>query len=326
MSSFNVKTPDEWKENLYKKTNNKKAVRIRPIIVLAAALAVIICFSGSALAVRVSKAPEYFGSIFLRDSQVANEVYSEKNYYFDSNKDDLTLNCKGIVGDSYSVFILFELKSTGEIIFDENKTYDFENHDQNIPFASGYGKSWACYVIDERTMEINVSLSVPGGSMVGKTVSMYFENIEEYEKNSFNKTDVIECEFSGEIVIDYPNTLNKLKATQNTVDIVGVKFKPLKGKISNLHFDYTLELVDGEEIFAGMSEDNLITGTLTLNYADGTRDDFRIKMPPENPDDASVGSFGKRDKKLHIELSLPEPIFANKVTSVELNGTEIFIK
>ena len=141
MSSFNVKTPDEWKENLYKKTNNKKAVRIRPIIVLAAALAVIICFSGSALAVRVSKAPEYFGSIFLRDSQVANEVYSEKNYYFDSNKDDLTLNCKGIVGDSYSVFILFELKSTGEIIFDENKTYDFENHDQNIPFASGYGKS-----------------------------------------------------------------------------------------------------------------------------------------------------------------------------------------
>ena len=123
MNSFNVKTPDNWKENLYAKTTNKNTVRITPITLIAAVLAVIICISGSAFAVRVSKAPQYFGSVFLGDSPVANEVYSPKDYYFESSRDDLTLRCKGIAGDSYSVYILFELKSEGDVLFDKNKSY-----------------------------------------------------------------------------------------------------------------------------------------------------------------------------------------------------------
>ena len=47
MNSFNVITPDEWKENLYSKTTHKKAFKIRPLAVLAAAVAVIIGHSKS---------------------------------------------------------------------------------------------------------------------------------------------------------------------------------------------------------------------------------------------------------------------------------------
>ena len=72
MNSFNVKTPDDWKENLYLKTTYKNTVRIKPLTLIAAVLAVIICISGSVFAVRVSKAPEYFGSVFLGDFPVAN--------------------------------------------------------------------------------------------------------------------------------------------------------------------------------------------------------------------------------------------------------------
>ena len=45
MNSFNVKTPDDWKENLYAKTTNKNTVRIKPITLIAAAL-VALSFSG----------------------------------------------------------------------------------------------------------------------------------------------------------------------------------------------------------------------------------------------------------------------------------------
>ena len=41
MNSFNVKTPDDWKENLFAKTTDKKSVRIKPITLIAAVLAVI---------------------------------------------------------------------------------------------------------------------------------------------------------------------------------------------------------------------------------------------------------------------------------------------
>ncbi|MBR4964891.1 MAG: hypothetical protein IKY53_00175 [Lachnospiraceae bacterium] len=110
MNTFNVKTPDEWKEKLYAKTLLKKATRIKPLVVIAATIAVIICASGSAFAVRISNAPEYFGSIFLGNSDFANEVYSKKDYYFKSSRDDLTLKCKGIAGDNFDVNILLILE------------------------------------------------------------------------------------------------------------------------------------------------------------------------------------------------------------------------
>ena len=233
MNSFNVKTPDDWKEKLFAKTTDKKTVRIKPVTLIAAVLAVIICISGSVFAVRVSKAPEYFGSVFLGDSPVVNEVYSEKDYYFDSSRDDLTLRCKGIAGDSYSVYILFELKSEGDILFDENKSYYIANRDQSIPFVSSLGSSWNTDVIDERTLSIDISYSSYNGlGLAGKTISMYFKDLE-----TFDHTKVIDCEFSGEIVVDYRNSIRKLIPTEGTLNLLGVEFKPTKGKISNFHFD-----------------------------------------------------------------------------------------
>lgn len=320
MSSFNVKTPDEWKDKLYAKTVNKRTVRIRPAIVLAAVLAVVIGISGSAFAVRVSKAPEYFGSMFLGNSEMADKVYSPKDYYFDSNRDDLTLKCKGIAGDSYSVYILFELKSSGDILFDKNKSYYIANRDQSIPFTLDIGTSWNTDVIDDRTLSIAISYSTHNGlGLAGKTIGLRFEDLE-----TFDHTKLIDCEFSGEIVVDYPNSIRKLTPTENTVNLLGVEFKPAKGRISNFHFDYTLDVVDGKELYSQLEDHEFVTGTLTLNYADGTKDNFTLRLPPQNSEEATASSTGKHENDLHLVIYLRKPISAAKVTSIELNGIELF--
>ena len=320
MNNFNVKTPNNWKENLLAKTTDKKSVRINPLTLIAAVMAVIIGISGSAFAVRVSKAPEYFGSVFLGDSPVADEVYSPKDYYFESSRDDLTLRCKGIAGDSYSVYILFELKSTGDILFDKNQSYYIANRDQSIPFVSSLSSSWNTDVIDERTLEIDISYGTENSlGLAGKTISMYFGDLE-----TFDHTKLIDCEFSGEIVVDYPNSIRKLTPTENTVNLLGVEFKPAKGRISNFHFDYTLDVVDGKELYSQLEDHEFVTGTLTLNYADGTKDSFTLRLPPQNSEEATASLTGKHENDLHLVIYLRKPINAAKVTSVELNGTELF--
>lgn len=320
MNSFNVKTPDDWKENLYLKTTYKNTVRIKPLTLIAAVLAVIICISGSVFAVRVSKAPEYFGSVFLGDSPVANEVYSPKDYYFESSRDDLTLRCKGIAGDSYSVYILFELKSTGDVFFDKNQSYYIANRDQSIPFTLDIGSSWNTDVIDERTLSIAISYSTHNGlGLAGKTINMYFSDLE-----TFDHTKLIECEFSGKIVVDYPNSIRNLTPTENTVNLLGVDFKPVKGRISNFHFDYTLDVVDGKEIYRQLEDHDFVTGTLTLNYIDGTKDNFTLRLPPQTSEEASATLTGQHDNDLRLVIYLPKPISAADVISVELDGVELF--
>lgn len=320
MNSFNVKTPDDWKERLYAKTTEKKTVRIKPVTLIAAVIAVIIGISGSVFAVRVSKAPEYFGSVFLGDSPVVNEVYSPKDYYFESSRDDLTLRCKGIAGDSYSVYILFELKSTSDVLFDKNQSYYIANRDQSIPFTLDIASSWNTTVIDEHTLEISISYSTDGGlGLAGKTISLHFGDLE-----TFDHTKLIDCEFSGEIVVDYPNSIRKLTPTENTVNLLGVEFKPAKGRISNFHFDYTLDVVDGKELYSQLEDHELVTGTLTLNYSDGTKDNFTLRLPPQSSEEASASSLGIYDDYFHIIVSLPRPISAANVVSVELDGVELF--
>lgn len=325
MYSFNVNTPDEWKEKLYKKTTHKKTVRIKPLAVLAATFAVLICISGSALAVRISNAPEYFGSIFLGNSDLADEVYSKKDYYLESSRDDLTLKCKGIAGDNFDVNILFELKSTGEICFNKNKTYHFIDHDYTLPyFSAESGLSSNFNVIDEHTLEIQMSLSMNVSRMIGRSIKLYFKNIE-----AFDKTEYIECEFSGELVIDYRNTVNKLKATENTITAAGVQFKAIEGEISSFNFDFYLEAVDGKEIYDSLVlfEEKMLPDTLTLRYSDGTSEKFIINLPPENADEIFPSVSGARDNyKFHIRLYLRKPINAAMVVSAELNGKQLFTK
>lgn len=320
MNSFNVKTPDDWKENLYAKTTHKKTVRIKPVKLIAAVIAIIIGISGSVFAVRVYKAPEYFGQIFLGDSPVADEVYSPKDYYFESSRDDLTLRCKGIAGDSFYVYILFELNSTGDVLFDKNQSYYIANRDQSIPFTLDIGSNWNTTVINERTLEIAISYSTDGGlGLAGKTISLHFSDLE-----TFDHTKLIECEFSGKIVVDYPNSTRKLTPTENTVNILGVEFKPVKGRISNFHFDYTLDVVDGKDLYSQLDDHKLVTGTLTLNYDGGTKDDFTLRLPPQNSNEAFASSLGKYDDYFHIIIYLPKPISAADVVSVELDGVELF--
>lgn len=83
-------------------------------------------------------------------------------------------------------------------------------------------------------------------------------------------------------------------------------------------------VVGGKEIYSQIDDHEFVTGTLTLNYDDGTTDSFMLRLPPQNSDKASASSLGKHEDDLHIIIALPKPISAAKVTSVELNGIELF--
>lgn len=325
MNNFEVKTPDKWKKNLYTEVYSIKRKRPKAVMLLAAMLAALICFSGTAFAVKVTKAPEYFGSVFLGQSENADKVYSKKNIVFKSDNDDLEMVCKGIVGDNSYVYILFEIRSTGDIIFDsKTSAYWFEEINEDIPFTLSYGKSGAVYIKDERTLEANISLSGSGLNLVGKTLSVNFRNLEVYKQHSVELKEVINVNFNGKVTIDYYNTQKKLKKTENTVIINNVLFRPLKGEISNLNFEYTLESITDNVLDPVIGIEKFASGELTLIYDDGRSETCRIKMPPEKDTDAAASEIGIRNNKLHLQISFPEPVNAKRVTCVILNGVEIF--
>lgn len=325
MNEFNVKTPNEWKENLYRKTTEKKVIKLKPAVLIAAIIAFVICVSGSAFAVRVSRAPEYFGSKYLGQSESSNQVYSEKNLALKSDREDLQLTCKGIVGDNYNLFLVFELTSSGDVKFNENKHYTFEETDQHLAFRSSFGRGMGCYFVDERTLRIELFYSgIDSGSIVGRILRINFSDIEEYDKDTFNLTDTIECSFKGNIAIDYANTQRKLKKTENSVLMNGVTFKPHKADITNLNFKYTLKVLDGMDTFESVNHDKLIEGTLTLNYKDGTEETFNINMPPDGENDIGASTMEKRGDKFEVQLHFRQTINASAVASVELNGVEVF--
>lgn len=326
MNEFGVKTPEEWKAKLYRQTTEKKAVRLRPAMLIAAIIAFVICVSGSAFAVRVSRAPEYFGSKYLGLSESSDQVYSEKNLMLKSDRKDLELICKGIVGDNYNLFLVFELNSTGDVKFDENKHYLFEEADQHLAFSSSFGRGIGCYFVDENTLQFEIFYSgIDSGSIVGRILNISFVNIEEYENNSFKLTDTIQCSFKGNIAIDYANTQKKLKRTDSSVEMNSVTFEPLKADITNLNFNYTLKVLNGMDIFESVNHDKLIEGTLTLNYKDGTEETFNINMPPNGENDIGASTMEKRGNKFEVQLHFRQTINASAVASVELNGVEVFV-
>ena len=79
------------------------------------------------------------------------------------------------------MFLVFHLKSTGDITFSENKSYWIDNIGESIPFAWGYGKSGNCRYLDERTLIIEIGYSFDGNSVVGRSIEMSFEDIIEYD-------------------------------------------------------------------------------------------------------------------------------------------------
>lgn len=325
MNEFYVKTPEKWKENLYRKTTERKPIRLKPAILIAAIMAVVIGISGSAFAVRVSRAPEYFGSKYLGVSESSDKVYSEKNLPLKSDRDDLQLTCKGIVGDNYNLFLILDLTSTGEVKFDPNKHYLFEEADQQLAFRSSFGRGMGSSVVDERTLRVEIFYNgIDGGSIVGRLLNVEFLNIEEYDTTARKLIRTIPCTFKGNITIDYADTKEKLKKTDNATEMNGVTFKPVKAEITNLNFLYTLKAIDGKEIFESKSEDKLIEGTLTLNYKDGTKESFNIKMPPDGENDIGASTMEKKGDKFEVQLHFSHTINAGAVASVELNGVTVF--
>ena len=67
-----------------------------------------------------------------------------------------------------------------------------------------------------------------------------------------------------------------------------------------------------------------MTGTLTLNYIDGTKDDFTLRLPPQNSEEASATLTGQHENDLRLVIYLTRPISAADVISVELDGVQLF--
>ncbi len=329
MKKLNVETPEEWKSGLFLRLEKNKKPVIRPVVFLAACLAAVICLSASAFAVSAVRAPEYFGSLFLGQSETADALYSPKNIVFESSRDDLTLTCKGIAGDSFDVFMLFELASTGDTVFNDESTYYFgeAQHDISSIFPLGsFSRSISVRIIDEKKAEIEICFSASeGGSFLGRDVEFYFENIEVWGKDRDDGTLVAEeCEFRGKVRIDYAATLRKMKKNSEVLVSDGVSFIPLKGSISNFNLDIKLKVADGMEIYESTEPEGLVSGTLTLNFKDGTSKAFMLKMPPESDNDAFFSSVGKSDNELSLLIHFPEPVNADAVSSIELNSSCLF--
>lgn len=322
MNDFYVKTPEEWKEKLYMRIEKPKKTAFRPAVVLACAIASLILLSGSAFASRIINAPEYFGSKYLGATEQGNAVYSEKNMVFSSDRDDMSLTLKGIVGDNYSVYMLLELKSLGEVRFSEEKSYLFHTNDRQIPFSTGSGLSMNSEVIDEKT--ILFELSVSESSLVGKKITMTFRDIIAAEKGGFYKLQE-ECAFSGEFTVDYKNTDTILKKSGNTVILKGKEYSFSGAVLSNLHLKFS---VSGNGKL-NISEDDAVflpEGNITLIYSDGSEENLRIKMPPAEENDVSVSSIGVKSDKINYVLHFPYPVNARNVVSIEHNGTVILVK
>ena len=323
---FEVTTPQEWKDELFAKTSTNKQKRIKPVALLAAVLAVLIGLSGTAFAGKVMNAPEYFGSIFLGNTLAAGEVYSVKNTVLESSREDLQMTCTGIIGDEISLQLIFNIYSTGDLLFDPAYNYLFFNNDHDFGFYP-MGKSIGCKVIDERTLEMHMDMTgIGGGNFVGKKVKFYFEDLEKYRLGGgFSDLEVIPCAFEGTITVDYTNTTQKLTATENELTVDGVTMKPGKAKISNMNLWYDMEVTDGQEIV--MRNDDfvdLVHGSLTVTFADGSVQNYDLMHPPVDDNDIFASSVSRNGDKLTFVLHLPSLIHAADVKSVAIDGIVLF--
>lgn len=324
---FSVQTPQEWKENLYAKTNRLGRKRMKPVALLAAVLAVLIGLSGTAFAGRVINAPEYFGSVFLGNTPEAGEVYSEKNTVFTSNREDLQMICTGIVGDKVSLYLIFRITSTGDLLFDADYIYLFDINDHEAGFFPSMGKGVGCTVLDDRTLEMHVDMmGISGGSFVGKKVGFLFENLEKYiSGGDFSDMEVIPCRFEGEITVDYTNTVKKLGATENELTVNGITMKPKKAEISNMHLCYDMKIVQGAEILEPQLIE-LVNGTLTLTFADGSIKNYDLQHPPADDNDVFAATVSLVGDELQFILNFPALIRAADIKTVAIDDIVLFAK
>lgn len=324
MNKFNVKTPDEWRDNLFLRIENpKRKINYKAVIAIAAVAAALIC---STTGFAYSQAPEYFGSMLFSDSQEnIDSIYSSKNIVFESPSDDFSLTCTGIAGDRNRMFTVFELKSNGDFCFDPDEIYFIgEWGVETIPLnLNGYSIGSSSTFVDEKTVLLDVFFNSETINIIGGILNLELRDIVV----GFGEDEetVIPGEFKGKIRIDYPNTVVNLSKTKNIANANGVFAKGKNGWISNLGFEFEFKVTDGGQIIDTFADHELVFETMTLNYADGTSEDFNLRLPPRSEDDVSIGSVSKNENTIRFEGKFPRIINSSEVVSVAFNGSVLFV-
>lgn len=323
MNKFNVITPEAWKENLFDNLGHpKKRINYKAFAAIAAAVAIIIT---STTGFAYSQAPEYFGSILFPESQEnLNSIYSSKNIVFESTSEDFTLTCSGIAGDRRSLVTVFELKSNGDYCFDPDEIYFIgEWGVETMPLnLDGYSIGSSSTYVDEKTVLLDVHFNSDSLNIIGGILDIELKDIVvgfgEDEKT------VVTGEFKGKIRIDYPNTAVNLSKTKNSVCTDGVTVNAKKAWISNLGFDIELKVIGGTEKISEFEDHEIILKKMTLNYADGTSEEFNLRLPPRTDEDASIGSVLKNEHTISFEGKFPKLINSSEVVSVAIDDCIMF--
>ncbi len=325
MNKFNVNTPDEWKEKLFLKIENpKKKINYRAVAAIAAVIAVI---AASTTGFAYSQAPEYFGSMLFSNSQEnLSSIYSSKNIVFESPSDEFSLICNGIAGDRRSMFTVFELKSNGDFCFDSEEIYFIGEWDvETMPLnLDGYSIGSSSTYVDEKTVLIDVFFNSQSLNIIGGVLNLELKDIVIGFGD--NKEVIVPGEFKGKIKIDYPNTVVNLSKTKNIANSEGVFAKGKDAWISNLGFAFELKVVDGSDRIAAFEDHELIFKKMTLNYNDGSSEDFIMRLPPQSDNDVSVGMVSKNEYLIRFEGKFPKLINSSEVVSVAFDDCILFVK
>lgn len=325
MNKFKVETPEIWKEKLFLSADNpKRKFNYRAVVAIAATTAILV-FSTTGVA--YSQAPEYIGSMFFGLSQEnMSSIYSPKSTVFESSSDDFSLTCIGIAGDRRSMVAVFELKSNSDFSFNPEKTYFFgERGVETSPVRlNGYSIGSSSTYVDEKTLLIDLHFNAQSTNIIGETVHLEFRNIT----NGFGDDEVIvsSCVFKGKIKVDYPNTVVNLSKTKNTVCTDGVTAKAKKAWISNLGFEIEFKVTDGAQIIATLEDHELVFKKMTLNYIDGTSEEFILRLPSHSDRDVVVSSVSKNENKIWIKGKFPKLINSSEVVSVAIDDYVMFVK
>lgn len=322
MNEFYVETPDTWKENLFNNLEHpKKRINYKALAAIAAAVAILI---SSTTGFAYSQAPEYIGSMFFGFSQEnLSGIYSPKKVVFESESEDFTLTCEGIAGDEKSLIAIFELKSNGDFSFNPDATYSFYEWDVELkPIElNGMSIGSASFCTDEKTVKFDVHFNSITNSIIGRTLYFKMKDVVSFVGE---KTEKIDCGFEGKIKIDYPNTVVRLKKTNAVVQTEIISAKAKKGWISNLGFEYEMNITEGAEKLAELDGDEMIFDTLTLTFDDGTTEEYTVRLPKQTEKDIIIGSIFKDEKTIRVKGKFPQLINSSKVVSVALDGNVIF--
>lgn len=324
MNKLNVITPEVWKKNLFDKIENpKKRINYKAVAVIAAVIAVIIT---SSTGFAWSQAPEYFGSMVFRTGhEDVSSIYSPKNIVFESPSEDFSLICSGIAGDRRSLVTVFELRSNSDYCFDPDKAYfigEWEVETKPL-MLDGYSIGSSSTYIDEKTVLLDVHFNSHTLNIIGGILDIELKDI--VIGFGEDQQTVVPGIFKGKIRVDYPNTVVNFSKTKNTVRTDGVTVKAKKAWISNLGFNIELSVIGGTEKVAEFEDHEIILKTMTLNYADGTSEEFNLKLPSKSEDDAVIGSVTKNEYSIALEGKFPKLINSSEVVSIAIDECVLFV-